>query len=185
MKLIWGVLLSTILICSCSHISVPDPNKPEGDTASLTLEDNSSHGIELLAITDSELYARMNGTIYLVNLTSIQQLHISAYSKNAWAGVGKFLLAIPTVGLEILVGNAGSETKHPEWTVLAIVAVVATISAIGSGEPKVTFKFPANQRDLADIRLYCRYPQGLNQEQWRVLLDHYGQDDFQTLEKLR
>ncbi|MFH1862963.1 MAG: hypothetical protein ABH878_09165, partial [bacterium] len=64
------------------------------------------------------------------------------------------------------------------WTVLAGGAMAGTAYGFFSSGPKVHFLFPLSQKNFDKLRLYCRYPQGLNNEQWQTVLRSYQQREF-------
>ncbi|GEM_PF-3531865 len=173
--------LSAGLICSCAHIIPVNPDSSTGETARIVLTGNIQYTVELLAINDVELFVLLNQAVCAAPLSDVRSVSIQAYRRTGLSGLGRFLLGVPTVSLELAVIEAGIQTGYPVWSVIAVVGMAGTIYGLSTGMPPVDFEHPIVNGDRAEIGLYCRYPQGLTAEQWRQLLDHLGQEEFVEL----
>ena len=155
--------------------------KPEGDQAQLKLQQGKALTVELLAVTDTHLYFLQQKQIHRILLENVQKIKIQEPYRGV-TKVGKFILLLPAYFFEYRVFRYAIERDdvrdRSAW--IAGVAFVLTARSNFSGFPKVAFAKPLDRKDIEALKLHCRYPQGLSTEQWKSLLRHSGQDDFQS-----
>lgn len=176
MKKSFIIMASVYLFCSCaSRVNVL---KPEGEKATLTLPNLAVLEIEILAISDSLLYVTNGKKIIIAHLSDVRSVHIHGYRVPR---ASKVLAAIPPVLFEGIVMLTALGVDQPVWGMIAMITIGGTIYGFTSGDPKVNFSFPLEINELEKLRLYCRYPQGLTNEQWKDLLQQLNQEDFYLL----
>lgn len=185
MKRLSMLTMSAVLICSCAHIKPQNPSSGTGDQALVILSSKISYSVELLAISDEELFVLWNQIVCVTALSDVQSISIQAYRRTTLSGFGKFLLGVPTVGLEFLVFMAGWDTGYPEWSIIAVAGMACTVYGLSGGMPRVNYQAPVSSDDRANIRLYCRYPQDLTAPQWQELLDQFSQEALIELKRVR
>ena len=170
------ILVSTFLFCSCA--STVRVLKPEGETAKLTLRDFSKHQVEFLAISDSTVYVKERNRICAASLSDVNNIYISGYEINPGL---KILSAIPPLCLEGIVMMVAFDVDQVGWGAISGLVMAVTFYAYVAGNPKVSFSPPLEEHELEELRLYSRFPQGLSDEQWKILLQQFNQEDFQSL----
>lgn len=174
------ILAAFLLLCSCAATSKVQVLKPEGEKIKLTLRDSRMYEFEILAVSDSLLYLSDGRKLSLAPLSDVQNIRVHWDSIDAGS---KVLGAIPPLILEGIVMGAAFHTDQTGWGVASIAAMGVTIFGFATANPKVNFSFPLEKDKLTKLRLYCRYPQGLTDEQWKLLLQRYRQTDFILLPK--
>jgi hypothetical protein len=147
--------------------------KPQGENVSFRLTDGQNITGELLTVDDSVIFNGSDGLLYKIQKGKISNIHLFDYSLQK----KKMVSMIPTIlvsgGLAIL----GFHWDSPAQRVILGASALLQIAAIFSGDPKVNFSSPF----LDKLKLYCRYPQGLTEEQWEDILRYNKQDDFKMI----
>lgn len=170
------LLLIATLLQSCgpkAHVRT----RPFGDTARLEYAQSKRVDCELLAVDDSTLFVQFEKQLYRAKLTEFRKIHVKEYS----AAQGKNAAMIGLVLIDGVVAFAGFESENTTLGVVYTAAAGLTLLTFLSGNPKVNFA-PAEKPDqLSQLRLHCRYPEGLSRENWQALLQAAGQDDFLDL----
>ena len=104
-------------------------------------------------------------------LSEIDKVHIEGYSllqkKSLVLGTLSimdifFLYSSPTTTMKVIYG----------------MLAIGKLTTILGGDPEVVFTTPLFWKDLDKVRLHCRFPQGLEPEQWDQLFQFYGQSEF-------
>ena len=165
-------LIGVCLFCACaSSVKVL---KPTGEAATLTLG-NTSHAVELLAVSDSTIYVNNQNQIWRLPLSDVRKIHVQGYEISPAA---KLIAIIPGLLIEGIVLGAAGSVDEGGWQFAAVAAMAGTVVASLTGNPKVNFSPPLKKEEVEMLRFYCRYPQGLNRAQWETLLRHFTQEEF-------
>jgi len=172
------LLASILLFCSC--VSMVKVRKPLGDRATLKLRNLEKHKVELLAISDSLLYVTDDKEISIAHFSDIRNVYIHGYRVHPGL---KVLTAIPALLLEATVMIVALDVGQNGWGLVSVIAMAGTIDGFATGDPKVYFSFPAKNEEIEKLKLYCRYPQGLTDEQWERMLQHFKQKEFVLLSR--
>ena len=166
------IIIFFVLLFSCtSSIQVL---KPTGDLAIVTLETGSELKAELLSVKDESVIVEYDNNIYKLSLSEIHKLFIQGYSL-----LHKKALLLGTLSIldiYFIYDNPNSAMK-----VIYGLLIMGKLACILGGDLEIVFTSPIFWRDLDNIRIHCRYPQGLDTEQWNQLLQLYGQTDFLNL----
>ena len=151
---------------------------PQGDAAVVTISQKEYNG-ELLTIYNDTLIFLHSEHIFAVPLTDINKVCVEGYSRQkdkAWSGAMMGMAAILTISMG---SGVGIFEEFPTAAYLIYLPPLVLIPySVFTGDPDMDF-LPARDKDFNDrIRLYCRFPQGLNQLQVQSLLAYYGQAEF-------
>lgn len=176
MRKTFFAIFGTMIFCSCT--SPVNVLKPFGESASLRHIDARYRG-ELIAVNDSMLVLEYNAKLYAVPLSEAKHVYIHDYSLKNIKTVPMVL--VTGINIVLLGHEIASEDGGPPGIIIFGLLTYLGANSISSGDPKVDFSPPLGEKDLKKLKLYSRYPQGLTQQQWRELLQHYGQKDFQRL----
>ncbi len=175
-KSILTVLTLLFLSCTTSTVNV---RKLEGETATITLKSTAKFGIEILSVLDFQVYSKYQNKIYITPLSDVRKIYIHGYH-NISISILKGVLAIPSLAIGGVVGVVALHVDQPGWSVVSFFSMAATVALFAIGDVKAGFSAPFHDIKLETLKLYCRYPQGLTEDQWRMLLKHYGQEEFMT-----
>jgi hypothetical protein len=177
MKKTISMMLCVIIFCTCtSSVRVL---KASGETAILTLNNDTQYVGELITVTDTTLFFNYLGTIFQVPFSEVKNVYVKGYSLKGQK-VGATVLLMLIDGTIVVLGI----TSGNLWWSFAFGALIPlTLITFRTSDPKVDFSPSLTDNDLEQLRLYCRYPQGLAQEQWEDLLSYYQQDDFKSLSR--
>ncbi len=162
-----------LLLAGCfSWVNV---NKPQGDSAGLELVNGPVGPVELLAVDDTCLYFLQSTLLCRTRLADVARVSVQGYS-----------LRRPRIGSAVaLVGYGGLITAAVATSAGVVAILPAAWTALtvhfaltGDGSLRTEFRPQFEPRDVEQLRLYCRYPQELTQDQWRELFRYRGQTDF-------
>lgn len=176
MKIIKVLIISTFIFCSCVTSPV-EVKKPWGETATVKMTDGRELNSELLSVDDSALIFVSNGVLNEVSLSKIDNINVEGYSLKR----KKTSCMIPMLigygiagGLSVYMLTAEHYTAWPLVLSLTSIAMIPiTYFAFRSGDPQVKFSPPFKESALKQLKAYCRYPQGLTEEQLAELRLHY------------
>jgi len=166
-----SILLVITSFCINSCTSSVQVLKPEGDSAEITLLDQSTYIGELLSIADRSIIMVTEDKIVDIRISDIDKIHIDGYSllQQKVSVLGSLsildiysLYSAPTSAMKVIFG----------------LLAIGKLTSILGGDPVVVFMNPIFWKDLDKVRLHCRYPQGLDTEQWEQLLNSYRQSEF-------
>ncbi|UCC41292.1 MAG: hypothetical protein JSV96_07680 [Candidatus Aminicenantes bacterium] len=180
-KSLVALLIITVIIplSSCISTSSVRVSKPYGERFDITMKNLVGYEGELLAVSKSQLYFKDGDSLYLVSLSEVKKVHIRDYQIKS--GI-KTLAVIPSLIIEfaVFLAAVNAEGGTP-WALLSAASIPATVLGFTKSGAKVTFSPPLKEDEIKTLRLYCRYPQGLTEEQWSLLLKLYNQKDFLRL----
>jgi len=172
------LIYSIALFCSCTssvHIL-----KPQGESATFTFTNSSKYQVEMLAISDSTIFVKYENKICSVKLKDVNKIYIRGYRVSPSL---KILTAIPLILIEGIVMFVAFDVEQHGWGVISGATMAGTIYGFETGDPKTKFSVPFNESEIEKLKLFCRYPQNLGSERWKILLQHFNQDDFLRLSK--
>lgn len=175
MRRIFVVFFSINIFFSCtSQVKVL---KPEGETVTLELKNNLKYDGELFAVNDTTLFFGSQAKLHEVPLSNISNVYVHDYSlrKQKLAGsTPSFIVWALPIFLE-------PNFWKGVW-VQTVLMEALTIHSCYTGDPKVNFSPPLNNKEFDKLHLYCRYSHGLSNEKWRQLLQYYKQEEFVRLQ---
>lgn len=166
---IFIIVSLSLFLSSCS--SSVQVLKPRGDSAQIIMINNSKYNGELLSVKDRSIILLHENKITEFPLSEIDKVHIEGYSllqkKSLVLGTLSimdifFLYSSPTTTMKVIYG----------------MLAIGKLTTILGGDPEVVFTTPLFWKDLDKVRLHCRFPQGLEPEQWDQLFQFYGQSEF-------
>jgi len=162
-----------LLIC-CSQVNVL---KPVGENATLEVDIDNSYRCELISVCNSNMIYSIEGILYKIPTSEIAHVYVHDYDLKKLKIQG----SIPNLAMWSIPYFV--ERDLSVWlTSFAIQGLIVLSYFIE--DPKVHFSPPFREKDMEALRLYCRYPRGLTEEQWTLLLQHYEQDDFGEIRAL-
>ncbi|MCX6842008.1 MAG: hypothetical protein NTX53_07005 [candidate division WOR-3 bacterium] len=172
MRLTTVILCAVLVVCAC--VSPVRVTKPGGDDAVVAFRQGGTARVELLAVSDSNLLFVRDNAVTRAALADISRVRVEGYSvrTNKYIALG----CIGLVNTVICVDMA----FHSAWHFAAVTAMLCVAGAhlLLRDEPRVDFRSPFDTGAREQLALYCRYPQGLTDEQWQELLRFYHQDAF-------
>jgi hypothetical protein len=161
-----------IYIFSCkSSVNVL---KSQGENASIQLTDGQNLKGELLMIDNEVIFNGSDGTLYQINNKKIRNIHIFDYSLQK----EKIISLMPLVLINSIIAVAGFKGDDSEHKIAIVILSILPIPTFFFGDPKVDFNPPFKDKDLNKLKLYCRYPKGLTDEQRDEILRYHNQDTF-------
>ena len=166
--------VALLLLLGCSCISTSQAVRPGGDDAVVTLNSGVSHHVELLAVTHGDLYFLHCQHVWRCPLADLSRVRVEGYNLRT----AKYV-ALGTSGL-VDAGISVAAIALNAWPLAPIPAALFLVGAcisLTSG-PRTGFSGPLTDSARARLALYCRYPQGLTEEQWVELLGFFHQDGF-------
>jgi len=165
------IFSSILFLCCGSQVNVL---KPEGETVRLKLKNNLKYDGELFAVNDTALFLGSQAKLYEVPLSNVENVYVHGYSLRKKKMLGSIA---PMLFCAIPFWEGIKEAWLPAASLEAL-----TILSWFTGDPKVSFSPPLKNKDFEKLHLYCRYSQGLTHENWRQLLQYYGQEEFLKLQ---
>lgn len=175
------LIVAAAFLCTCVRKAIVDQPKMWGDEVTLNFRNWTMHDVELLAISGDSLYCLDNVSyeIAVVQFSDLRSVYIHDYTIRPEL---RAVAATPSVLTELITLYAllaGQE--HGLVTGLVMLATAGTIYGFSTTTPKVRYQFPIREKHIEKLKLYCRYPQGLTDEQWKELLGYHNQEDFVPL----
>jgi hypothetical protein len=160
-------LLFSCLVLSCYPTIRPSVITPQGDEAIIHLNNGSEHNGELIAVRDSGVYLIIQNKMTSIHFNDIKQIEIPGYRVTAEQSVPA---AIPSLLLQMIILLAASGEDEQMWVMISGISMAVTITlyATAGGELKISAPFSKNR--IEELRLYCRYPQELDNEIWNAIL---------------
>jgi len=162
-----------LLLCGC--VSTVNVNKPQGDRAGVELRQGPLGAVELLGVDDTFLYFDQSALLCRARLADVARVNVAGYS----------LKTDRAASAVLLIGYGGLMTAAlaASMTVVALLPAAWTAATgyfvlTGDRDLRTDFRSPFEPQDREQLRLYCRYPQGLTQDQWRELVRQHAQIDF-------
>jgi len=155
-------------------------DQPTGGNATIVDREYDEFNAEILSLDSTYLYFQLENSLYQMDLKKIRKITVLGYSLKS----EKVAALFPLMLLDVLLATAAysDDLLFENWVGnLAVAHATASLVSIFLGNPKVTFKPPLKEQDSNKLRLYCRYPQGLSEEQWLEILVYYRQKDFKTV----
>jgi len=182
-KKILILLFSLTLINYYSCTSSENVTEPKGDNITLILRNGMSYEAELLMVKDSMLYfisneLKVENKTYsnVITRTHINKLHeisLESYSDKGW-----FAYVIAANGIPAIMFSAVALSyDHPEGLLTFIPFGVNLLLYIISEPGDVEIQVPITDRKIEELNKYARYPLGLNDEQFDLLLEFYKQKE--------
>ena len=174
MRLATAPLYAVLVVSAC--VSPVKVTKPGGDGAVVRFRQGGSTRVELLAVSDSNLLFVRDNAVTRAALVDISFVRVDGFG--ARTERRRALACFGVVNTPFCAVAA----CHSAWPFVAATAALTVVGAKLLGREKLRFDFrsPFDTGARGQLALHCRYPQGLNDAQWRQLLGFYGQDDFVT-----
>jgi len=177
-------LIITILFSTCGL--GPKILTYEGDKAEIEMKGGLQFTGELIMVTDTALYVISDlgsdqsatikpNKIYQLSYTDINQITIDGYVNKGWLpGVIVFNI-IPAVLMMIAASSADAEISGTGVLILFAppLLTLAIFSATQPDAPGHSSPFTTEQ--LNELKKYARYHTSLGDQQFRVILQKYGQ----------
>ena len=141
MRKSYWFLIGVSLFCACA--SSVNVLKPTGETATLTLKNAPGYTVELLAVSDSTIHIQRQDQIALLPLSDVRKIYVQGY---AIPPPVKLIAVIPALLIEGIVLGAAGSVNEGGWQLAAGAAMVGTVLASLTGNPKVSFSPPLKKR---------------------------------------
>lgn len=163
---------------------------PNGDTVDIKLKSGTTFTGEMIFISDTAIvFASIPGAsnekpilFYSLN-NEIKSISVQGFEGSGWVAPVLLFQALPAI---LLAATAASYAEKGEGVIMVglIMAVPAIITSIlfASTEGDIPqWNDDSNTGDIQSLKIYSRYPEGLNKEDLAALLEKYKQ---KTLKKL-
>jgi hypothetical protein len=161
-----NLILLFFLITSCHPPKKPSNIEPGGDVAQITLKGNSIYQGELIAVRDSNIYMKSQNKFRPIRIADIESIEIPGYSTETGQRIGA---ALPSLLLQGVILMVASDVEETTWATIAGASMLATVGLYAIAGSPVSFSAPISEDDIKQIRLYCRYPQDLDIQQWNEI----------------
>ncbi len=160
------LVVCTVLCCFVACVNRVQTDKPWGEQARVWLKDGTVHDGELLAVTATSLLFADQGSraVSDIPLTSIKRVHVRDYSQMGLRVAGM----VPTV-LVYSAAAAVLATVGSWWSLIPILAASGSVWTFLADDPKVRFGPDFDSQTIVALRVYCRYPYGLTDEQQAII----------------
>ena len=178
--------LTLLLLASCTTIkTIPDF---KGDMAQVVTHRGNEYKCELLFIKDSMIYIHIDytkndmvGTLYSrirkIDLKNVIKIEIQGYTSNNW-GIGVFALEIlPALGLAVADESYNSGSFLPAFLISMVPAVINSMFFELSTIPAPNFVEPFTSDNIWELRRYTRYYKALDDNEIKIVLENYAQDE--------
>lgn len=166
------LLCLIILFNSCYHgLNV----KPYGDEVSVKDLENRYHHGELIAVDEGDFIILCENTLYRIDYDNVREIFVKGYSLKS----SKAVFTTFAMVFNLTVSPLFYYTS-PYLSAYFTTHVLFSFTAIFMNNPEVRFKPAILPDKLQKLRVYARYPQGLDSEQRKALLRKYEQDNFKT-----
>jgi hypothetical protein len=162
-----NLILSLILITSCYPPKNPSNIEPGGDFAQITSKGNNIYQGELIAVRDSIIYMMSQNKFRPIKITDIENVEIPGYSSKPGQIIGA---AIPSLLLQGTILMVAIDVGETTWATIAGASMLLTIGLYATTGSPVSYSAPILEDDINQIRLYCRYPQDLDIQQWNQIV---------------
>lgn len=165
-----GFLISICLILGNSCTVSKPAVSPLGAHSNIEYQSEDYKG-ELIAIYNDSLILMDQGGLYKICLDDIGKLAVK------YKNTGRSFALIPLSLTYAFIGAA----IIPSSPLLGSVLVLGTIGATAALFTHNPYKFTAPLNNVLikeQIRVHCRYPEGVSPDQLQRLLDHHGQTHF-------
>lgn len=175
------VFLFNLAGCSLGGYSI----SPYGDKADIQFKDGGELKCELILISDSSVvfglsqkYSDVTSELFYSPKNEIRSIKVNGYSDEGWVVPVLVFQGVPAVLLAVAAGSAGNPNGALIGLATAIPAIVtALIFALSAGNtPEWNYDSPKD--DINDLKIYCRYPAGLSNEELKRLLKGYNQENI-------
>jgi len=152
--------------------------KPEGDDVSVARSDKRKYNGELISVNENELYLKYDSKFYKTELASVSGIYVKNYSLRT----KKIITLMPSIAISSILAFSPEFSDGDNLPIIIMaMSSLTTIAALFVGDPDVNFPIPSHDKDLNKLKLYCRYPQGLTEEQKRLILRDNNQEKFLNL----
>lgn len=159
-----------ISLTSCT--STVNTMKPLGEDCLVTTEKNIETAGELLMADNSEVVLLCGRRLERFPLEDVRRVYIRKFSLQK----EKTAAFVPVIIFDLIVGIP--LLKERAAASIFLYHAGLSFGAIKLSNPKVTFKKPFSAKNLEQLKLYARYPQGLSPEQREELNTFYETGNF-------
>lgn len=185
-------ILVSFLIFACYPQKRPADISPAGDVADIKMKDNrvfraelitvldsNLYVAELITVPDSNLYVMERNRIFAIRLADIARIEIPGYSVDEGQKIGA---ALPSLLMQSFILLVASDIGEQTWVYIAGGSMVLTVVLYATSGTEGSFSTPLLKEDVEQLRLYCRYPQVLDDRVWQHIIEKYGYNN-ETVDK--
>jgi len=180
------LLIFCILLMGC----VPETKNlgPRGDRAEIKTKGNKLYTGELLFVTEEAIFMQLETNeekgktgIYKFPNNTIQYIAIKDYINTKWKSAILYYEVVP-IGLLIVSAATADADSPASVAVLLLPALInyAIFAASTPSAPGVEDPFSAKQ--VNELRKYARFPQALDEIQFKSYLSMHNQDDVKLVD---
>jgi hypothetical protein len=162
------------LLLSCACISTNRAIRPGGDAVRIILKNGARYHAELLAVTVADLYFLSDQHVWRSPLADSTRVRVEGYNLRTW----KYVTLSAIGAVDAVIGLYSADICCLPFAFVPLPFLVGGAWWALRDEPRIDFRFPLTDSRMAQLALYCRYPQGLTDAQWQELLRFYHQDTF-------
>jgi hypothetical protein len=158
------VLLAALLLLAC--VNRVEVNKPWGESAKVWMSDGTEREGELLSVASTSLLmadAQRPG-VSEIPWSNVECVRIKDYSQMGLRVAGMVPTCLAYTFTAIAMVASLSSTANA-LSFIPMLAAGGTVWTFLAGDPKVQFGPTFDGRTISALRVYCRYPFGLTEEQ--------------------
>lgn len=162
---------------------------PNGDTVDIKLKSGTTFTGEMIFISDtSVVFASIPGDsnekpvlFYSLN-NEIKSISVQGFDGSGWAAPVILLQALPAILLTVTAASVSeSGDVMIMGLIMAIPAVITSILFASTEGDIPQWNDNSNTEDIQSMKIYSRFPEGLNKKDLPVLLDEYKQKNLKKL----
>jgi hypothetical protein len=105
-----------------------------------------------------------------ISIIEIKRIRIPGYGVDPGARVAA---AIPSVIMQTIIYFVAKAEKVDSWVLITSISIPTTIILYALSGRETKFTSPLLKDDLEKLRLYCRYPQELDNEDWQAIFNQF------------
>ena len=162
---------------------------PKGDKVDIILKKGNQLNVELLLISDtSVVYASTSANPHdQTNLfyslhSDIKSISVKGYDGSGWVTSVMLFQVLPSILFAIAAATYSQSSEGlVAGTIFLFPAIITTVLFASSEGETPEWNDQSPVEDLNKLKIYSRYPVGLNEEQLKLLLSRYSQKQIKKL----
>lgn len=183
LKIIIGIaiIFFSFIRCGLTKYTISE----YGDEATITLKNENNINCEIICFCDSSLIftpiMKTNhgsksqlGLFYRMKYKDIFSISIAGFNGDGW-GTTVFLMQVVPAGLLAISASSVGTGALSVFAMSCIPAILTSLFFLSSEGETPEINFYTGSPEIDKMRIYARYPQGLNDEEMKALLKKSSQ----------
>jgi hypothetical protein len=157
---------------------------PKGDTANIQTKTGLRFTGELLCIQDSSVYlirGEPESKVIRLPILDVRHIEIEGYANRRWVPSVIFFQAIPTILITVVASNVDVDLTEPVLLIFGVPTLITYVAFEASTPAKPQSDNPKSIEDIQGLRKYTRFPQGLTDTQFQMILQRHNQTSTEVL----